>query len=65
MTQFVVENERPHLNEAALLSGTNPELEAMEAAQRNGHAPEKPTLSDPVVQRSLDLVTSIGVFQRH
>jgi hypothetical protein len=65
MTQFVVENERPHLNEAALLSGTNPELEAMEAAQRNGHAPEKAKMSDPVVQRSLDLVTSIGVFQRH
>ena len=64
MTQFVVENERPHLNEAALISGTNPELEAMEAAQRNGHAPEKAKVSDPVVQRSLDLVTSIGVFQR-
>src|ERR1043166_5830976 len=29
MTPFVVENERPHLNEAALISGKNPELKAL------------------------------------
>src|SRR6478672_8104099 len=34
MTPFITEASRPHLNEAALLSGRNPELEAMEAAQR-------------------------------
>ena len=64
MTPFVVENERPHLNEAALISGKNPELEAMEAAQRRGHGPEKATVHDPVLQRALDLVTSIGIFQK-
>jgi len=64
MTPFVVENERPHLNEAALISGRNPELEAMEAAQRRGHGPEKTTVHDPVLQRALDLVTSIGIFQK-
>jgi len=64
MTPFVVENERPHLNEAALISGRNPELEAMEAAQRRGHGPEKSTVRDPVLQRALDLVTSIGIFQK-
>lgn len=63
MTPFIVENERPHLNEAALISGRNPELEAMEAAQRRGRGNEKNTVHDPVVQRALDLVTSIGVFQ--
>jgi len=63
MTPFVVENERPHLNEAALISGKNPELEAMEAAQRRGRGPEKATIRDPVLQRALDLVTSIAVFQ--
>lgn len=63
MTPFVVENERPHLNEAALISGKNPELEAAEAAQRRGHGPEK-TVRDPVLQRALDLVTSITIFQR-
>jgi C-terminal processing protease CtpA/Prc len=64
MTPFVVENERPHLNEAALISGKNPELEAMEAAQRRGHGPEKAMVRDPVLQRALDLVTSIGIFQK-
>jgi hypothetical protein len=64
MTPFVVENERPHLNEAALISGKNPELEALEAAQRRGRGPEKATVHDPVLQRALDLVTSIGIFQK-
>ena len=64
MTPFVVENERPHLNEAALMSGKNPELEAMEAAQRRGRGPEKTNVHDPVLQRALDLVTSIGIFQK-
>ncbi|HEV2842452.1 MAG TPA: S41 family peptidase [Chthoniobacterales bacterium] len=64
MTPFVVENERPHLNEAALISGRNPELDAMEAAQRRGRGPEKATVRDPVLQRALDLVTSITIFQK-
>lgn len=64
MTPFVVENERPHLNEAALISGRNPELEAMEAAQRRGRGPEKTVVRDPVLQRALDLVTSIAIFQK-
>lgn len=64
MTPFVVENERAHLNEAALISGKNPELEAMEAAQRRGRGPEKTTVRDPVLQRALDLVTSITIFQK-
>lgn len=61
---FVFETERPHLNEAALLSGRNPELEAAEAAQRRGRAAEKPALRDPVLQRALDVVTSIGIYQK-
>ena len=64
MTPFVVENSRPHLNEAALISGKNPELEAMEAAQRRSRNPEKAGVHDPVLQRALDLVTSIGIFQK-
>lgn len=64
MTPFVVENSRPHLNEAALISGKNPELEAMEAAQRRSRNPEKTAVHDPVLQRALDLVTSIGIFQK-
>jgi hypothetical protein len=64
MTPFLVENERPHQNEAALISGKNPELEAMEAAQRRGRGLEKTTVRDPVLQRALDLVTSIAILQK-
>lgn len=64
MASFVFENERPHLNEAALLAGKNPELEVMEAAQRRGRAQEKTVLRDFVLQRAVDVVTSLAVYQR-
>jgi hypothetical protein len=65
MGPFIYETGRPHINEAALLAGTNPELEAAEAAQqRRGRAPEKPPLHDPVLQRGLDVVTSLEVYQK-
>jgi len=58
---FVYETERPHMNEAALLAGTNPELESLE--QRRSRAPEK-TPRDAVLQRALDLVTSLAIYQK-
>ena len=64
MTPFVAENSRPHLNEAALIAGKNPELEAMEAAQKRKTTPEKSGVHDAVLQRALDLVTSIGIFEK-
>ena len=64
MTPFVAENSRPHLNEAALVAGKNPELEAMEAAQKRKNTPEKSAVHDAVLQRALDLVTSIGIFEK-
>jgi hypothetical protein len=65
MGPLVYEAGRPHMNEAALLAGTNPELEAAEAAQqRRGRAPEKPPAHDPVLQRALDLVTSLEIYQK-
>lgn len=63
MSSFIYENERPHVNEAALISGRNPEIDAMEAAQRRGRPPEKSNVRDPVLQRALDLVTSIAIYQ--
>ena len=38
--------------------------EAMEAAQRRPRNPEKSGVHDGVLQRALDLVTSIGIFQK-
>jgi C-terminal processing protease CtpA/Prc len=65
MGPFVYEVGRPHMNEAALLAGTNPEVEAAEAAQqRRGRTPEKPPAHDPVLQRALDVVTSLEVYQK-
>jgi len=52
------------LNEAALISGRNPELEAMEATQRKNKNPEKSGVHDAVLQRALDAVTSITIFQK-
>jgi len=66
MGPFIYETGRPHMSEATLLAGTNPELEAAEAAQqRRGRGPEKPPPHDPVLQRALDVVTSLEVYQRH
>src|SRR5947207_10416546 len=43
MSPFVYEAGRPHMNEAALLAGTNPDVEAAEAAQqRRGRVTDKP-----------------------
>jgi peptidase S41-like protein len=65
MSLFVYETGRPHMNEAALLAGTNPEVEAAEAAQqRRGRAPEKLPPHDPVLQRALDVITSLEVYQK-
>lgn len=65
MSLFVYEAGRPHMNEAALLAGTNPEVEAAEAAQQHrGRAPEKVPPHDPVLQRALDVITSLEVYQK-
>jgi hypothetical protein len=64
MAQFVFETDRPHLNEAALLAGTNPEIEAIQSAQARRARGEKPPLHDPVVQRAVDVITSIGIYEK-
>jgi hypothetical protein len=63
MAPFVYETERPHLNEAALIAGTNPELDAAEAQRRNRGRDKQPA-RDPVLQRALDLVTSLEIYQK-
>jgi len=61
MGSFVYETERPHLNEAALIAGTNPELDSAE--QRRSRGLEKMP-RDGVLQRAMDLITSLEIFQR-
>jgi hypothetical protein len=65
MGPFVYETGRPHMNEAALLAGTNPEVEAWRAGQpRRGRGSDKPPPHDLVLQRALDVVTSLEVYQK-
>ncbi len=64
MSPFIFETGRAHLNEAALLAGTNPELDAAEAAQRRGGRPPERVPRDAVLQRAVDLVTSLAVYER-
>ncbi|MGI8432480.1 MAG: S41 family peptidase [Chthoniobacterales bacterium] len=64
MSPFVFEDDRPHLNEAALLAGTNPEIEAMQDRQQRRARGEKPPLHDAVAQRAVDVITSIGVYAK-
>lgn len=64
MGPFIYDAERPHLNEAALIAGTNPELDAAEAAQqRRGRGPDR-IPRDSVLQRAIDLVTSLAIYQK-
>lgn len=62
VAQFLYETERPHLNEAALLSGANPELDAAEA--RRSPAKAKQPSHDPILQRALDVLTSLEIYQK-
>ena len=64
MAPFVYESERPHLNEAALIAGRNPELDAAEAQRRAPRGREKQPARDPVLQRAIDLVTSLEIYQK-
>jgi len=64
MAPFVYETERPHLNEAALIAGTNPELDIADAQRRLRSRPSQPP-RDTVLQRALDVVTSLEIYQKH
>ena len=57
VSRFVFDVERPRLNEAALVSKTNPEISTEENA-----AEDNP--KDYVLQRAVDLVTAIRFFKK-
>ena len=64
MGPFVYDTERPHLNEAALMAGTNPELDIPDAQRRLRSHSVQP-LRDGVLQRALDVVTSLEIYQKN
>ena len=63
MGQFVYEADRPHLNEASLMAGTNPELDISDA-QRRLKSQSGQSMRDRVLQRALDVVTSLEIYQK-
>jgi hypothetical protein len=62
--EFVFETERPRMNEAALVAGTNPELDAAQAAQQAKGGKPKAVLRDAVLQRAVDFITTIAIYER-
>ena len=60
---LVAETARQKMNEAALVAKRNPELDAMQAAQANKGEKPKPPLRDVVLQRALDFITTIGLYE--
>lgn len=63
LAPLLAEHERARLNEAALVAGKTPELDALEASQRE-HEIARPALHDAALQRAVDVVTSLAVFGR-
>ncbi len=62
MGPFIHEAERPHFNEAALLAGTNPELESAEQRRARSNSDRSP--KDAVLQRALDVIASLEVYEK-
>lgn len=60
---FIFERERPRMNEAALVAGTDPELEFF-VAKSNGKPTEwdKPILRDRALMQAVDLLTTTAFF---
>jgi hypothetical protein len=52
------------MNEAALVAGTNPELDAIQATQKAKGEKPKAALRDAVLQRAVDFITTIAIYER-
>ena len=62
VSDYIFDEERPHTNEAALVAGKNPDLDAYEADHANGKSKQQHP-KDLVLQRALDFLTAISVFR--
>lgn len=63
VSELVFETERVRMNEAALVSGANPELDAAQAAQAS-KSEKKAPLHDAVLQRAVDFITTLAIYQK-
>jgi hypothetical protein len=58
---FITDEPRQHLNEAALVAGTNPELDAYEAQQSGQSQPAK--FKDSMLQRAVDFLITVNLYK--
>jgi hypothetical protein len=61
VNSYIFDEERPHTNEAALVAGKNPDLDAYEADHPNGKARVQHP-KDIVLQRAIDFLTAVSVL---
>lgn len=62
--ELITETTRPRMNEASLVAGTNPEIEAYQANQNPRTQKNATPLRDVLLQRALDLVATLRVYEK-
>lgn len=62
LDDYIFDEERPHTNEAALVAGRNPDMDAYESYQAAKTAERKP--KDIVLQRAIDFLTTVGIYRK-
>ena len=59
LTEFLIQKQRPRLNEAALVAGTDPEIDYYLLRSNNKPTPwDKPPLQDRALQQAVDLLNA-------
>jgi hypothetical protein len=58
---YITDEERPRLNEAALVNGTNPELDAYEEQESGKIA--KAQLKDESLQHAIDFLITLSLYK--
>jgi len=62
---LVFEKERPRMNEAALISNRNPEIDGSDVEEdEEGETPVRSEGQDAILQRAVDIVTALALFNR-
>ena len=64
VSEWVVDIERPRMNEASLVAGTNPELDALQLAQKTKRERPKAPLRDIALQRALDCMVALKAYDK-
>ncbi len=63
MGPFILEEERPRLNEAALVAERNPEIDLLRRMRQGLMEDEEALVRDLVLQRALDFLTTLRVYE--